>query len=446
MKQTQTKEEYLADGAILRWATHTDAAGYASLAAHAFLIGAEQHSNPNVTHYAHDLTSDRHPLCHSSDVAVVCLDDSIVAAAAVLQQPFVYGGINIPVGRPELVCSHQNVRQRGYVRSIMRKLHDASEARGDVMQVITGIPYYYHQFGYTWAIDYNGFCRVEASDFPPITNMMPRVTIRPFERSEYGLFNTLYTNDIAARALVISTPYPEELFHHSLGVSVSTEGFRAYGIYTEDETCIGFCLLTVRIWDGTLSVMALSYEEPASHYTHSVPVLHAIHAIAQTLPKPVGIQEDYHAVDMLLDGNHPIARVFAALNVTHTIIKPYTWYVRIPDMPKWILHVRHVLEERIAASPLRGYTGSVQITFYRNGIAMEWQDGKLIHVTPRTPAPYGDLPHAGYPYNAFCQQVCGWRSLAELRAWYPDIWATATTAVFLDILFPKSTSQLLWMN
>ena len=446
MNHIRTTNEQFADGAILRWATQTDAAGYASLATHAFFIGTDQHPNPNVAHYARDLVSDIHPLCQSSDVAVVCHDDSIVAAAALMRQPFSYGGIPIPVGRPELVCSHQSVRQRGYVRTIMGALHDASDARGDVMQVITGIPHYYHQFGYTWAIDYNGFCRLEASDLPPITDIMPRISLRLFDQSEYERFNTLYTNDIAARGLAISTPYPEELFHHSLGASVSTEGFRAYGIYTDDESCVGFCLLTLRIWDGSVSVMAIGYEGPASHYTHGVPVLHAIHVIAQTMPKPVAIHPEYHAIDILLDGNHPIARVFSTLNITYTIIKPYTWYVRISDMPKWILHVRQVLEDRIAMSPLRGYTGSVEISFYHTGMVMRWLDGKLTEVTHKTAAVYDDSPHAGYPYHAFCQQVCGWRSLAELRAWYPDVWATPATTVLLDILFPKSASQLLYMN
>lgn len=441
---SQTTE--LSHGAVLRWATPADAAAYGALAEHAFVIGADHHINPNVRTYAHDLTSDNHPFCQSGTVAVVTLDNALVAAAALMKQPFSYAGVPIPVGRPELVCSHSDVRQRGYVRAIMHRLHDASTARGDLMQVITGIPHYYHQFGYTWAIDYNGFCRIEVAKLPPLTDAHPKVTLRPFERHDYDLFRTLYERDLSARKLTITTPYPEELFAHSLGKSLSTEGFRAYGIYNPEGACIGFCLMTLRNWDGSVSLMALGYSAEGSHYIHSLPVLHAVHAIAQTLPKPIAAHPDYHAIDILEDGNHPIAAAMSAISIAHTHIKPYTWYVRIPDMPRMLLHIRSVLEERIAESPLRGYTGNVEVTFYRNGITMEWRDGVLVDVKHRPIAAYGDAPQAGYPYTAFCQLVCGWRSSEELREWYPDIWSYPNTTVLLDILFPKVPTQLLWMN
>jgi hypothetical protein len=77
---------------------------------------------------------------------------------------------------------------------------------------------------------------------------------------------------------------------------------------------------------------------------------------------------------------------------------------------------------------------------------MEWRDGVLVDVKHRPIAAYGDAPQAGYPYTAFCQLVCGWRSSEELREWYPEIWSYPNTTVLLDILFPKVPTQLLWMN
>jgi len=90
----------------------------------------------------------------------------MLAAAALLTQPLQYAGIDISVGRPELVCSSPQVRQRGYIREIMQLLHHKSSARGDLMQAITGIPNYYHQFGYVWSVDYNAFRTVRLADIP----------------------------------------------------------------------------------------------------------------------------------------------------------------------------------------------------------------------------------------------------------------------------------------
>ena len=436
----------IGDDAVLRWGTPADVHGYAELASHAFVIGPDAVPNPNVAAYAQDLLSNNHPLCRSSDVALVTRHETIVAAAALMTQPMRYGGIALPVGRPELVCSHQSVRQHGYVRAIMERMHAKSASRGDVLQVITGIPHYYHQFGYAWSLDYNGYARIEIAALPHMGEAHPRVTIRPFERHEYTAFNKLYEQELASRTLAVSTPYPEALFIHGIESTVSTEGFRPCGIYDENNGLIGFCILTVRIWEGVSAVMALGFTEHGRAVTHLVPTLHAINAINQTLPKPVNSHRDYFAIDILTDGAHPITNVLSVVGITHMAIAPYTWYLRIPDVPRLLMHVRSVLEARLAASELSGYTGIVHLTFYRHGIAMQWNNGLLTSVLPRTAAPFGDSPDAGYPLAAFTQQFSGWRSFAELRSWYPDVWATPATRVLLDILFPKSISQLLWMN
>ena len=436
----------IGEGAVLRWGTAADADGYAALATHAFVLGPDALPNPNVAAYAHDLLSNNHPLCHSSDVAIVTRHETIVAAAALMTQPMRYGGVALPVGRPELVCSHQSVRQQGYVRAIMERMHAKSASRGDLLQVITGIPHYYHQFGYAWSIDYNGYARIETAALPELGAAHPHVTIRPFARHEYSEFNELYEHELASRGLVVTTPYPESLFVHGIESTVSTEGFRPCGIYDEHNQIIGFCIVTVRIWEGCNAVMALGFTKNARALTHLVPTLHAIHAINQTLPKPVASHRDYFAIDILTDGAHPITNILVVLGIAAKTIAPYTWYVRIPDVPRLLMHVGSVLEARVAASVVSGYTGVVDISFYRHGISMDWRNGTLTAVTARTTASFGDAPHAGYPIAAFTQQFCGWRSFSELRSWYPDVWATPATRVLLDILFPKSTSQLLWMN
>jgi hypothetical protein len=42
----------------------------------------------------------------------------------------------------------------------------------------------------------------------------------------------------------------------------------------------------------------------------------------------------------------------------------------------------------------------------------------------------------------FIQLLLGYRSLAELRAIYPDVLANDETALLLDILFPKLPSDV----
>jgi predicted acetyltransferase len=67
-----------------------------------------------------------------------------------------YGGIPFGVGRPEIVASDPGYRERGLVRAVFELLHARSAALGHMAQGITGIPYYYRQFGYEYALDQGG--------------------------------------------------------------------------------------------------------------------------------------------------------------------------------------------------------------------------------------------------------------------------------------------------
>ena len=59
---------------------------------------------------------------------------------------------------------------------------------------------------------------------------------------------------------------------------------------------------------------------------------------------------------------------------------------------------------------------------------------------------YGDDPPAGCPPLVFLQLLFGYRSLAELRAIFPDVYAEPEAALLIDILFPKQPSSVSWMS
>jgi predicted N-acetyltransferase YhbS len=436
----------LADGATLRWATPADAPAYAALATHAFRIGVDNDPNPNVAAYAHDLTGDAHPLCASGDVAVVEYGGEIVAAAALMTQPLAYAGITVAAGRPELVCSHSDVRQRGYVRAIMQALHAKSAARGDLIQVITGIPHYYHQYGYAWAIDYNGFARVDRAFIEAKPAPAELVTLRLLRADEYQLFAAAYQADPAYQACLVKTPYSEAVFRHAHETSVSTEGFCAYGICTADGALIGTMLIEKRIWDGAAVVHVWNYRDAATAVQYGIATLHAVVALGATLPKPVASHKAFCAVDISTDGGHPCRQLLQHLGIGATALTPYTWYIRVPDVPRFLLHIAPLLEQRLSASVAAGYTGVLDITTYRGGVVLEWEQGRLAGVRPRVAAAYGDSPSAGFHPDALVQLLFGWRSLHELQDWYPDVWTSDQSALLLNILFPAAPSRLLWLN
>jgi hypothetical protein len=440
----------LGGGYRLRWATPNDGDQYAQLAAKAFYLKNEQMENPNVVGYARDLVSNNHPLCRADDVAVVVdAHNQIVAAAALLSQPLEYDGIPLKVGRPELVCSDSQVRQRGFVRAIFELLHAKSAARGDVMQAITGIPHYYHQFGYTWSVDYNAYIKIRIDTLPALSSETNQIQLRRVKPAEYQQFVALYNNDRLGRNLLLTTPYTPEYFTHVLTISVSTEGFIPLFIVNEIGSVLGYVLADQRSWDGKWAILGIGATANQSLAQLIIPVLHAAKELIPTIHKVVLTHPDVHTVEIQVDGNHPIQQLLINRAISYQYDAPYTWYIRTPDMTKFLRHITPALERRIAQSVFKGYSGKLILSFYRDGVELDWQDGQLRAMTPWYPPVYekdGSSANASYPPSIFNQQLFGWRSLAELRDWRPDVWADRESTPLLDILFPKQPSWFLWMN
>src|ERR1041384_6111836 len=65
-----------------------------------------------------------------------------------------------------MVGTDDSYRNRGLIRALFEMVHERSEAEGDLVQGITGIPYFYRQFGYEFALDLEGGRRAPVSLIP----------------------------------------------------------------------------------------------------------------------------------------------------------------------------------------------------------------------------------------------------------------------------------------
>ncbi|MBI1877990.1 MAG: GNAT family N-acetyltransferase, partial [Chloroflexi bacterium] len=121
--------------------------------------------------------------------------------------------------------------------------------------------------------------------------------------------------------------------------------------------------------------------------------------------------------------------------------QPYAWYLRVADMPGFIRHIAPVLERRLSASVMAGFSGELKITFYRCGLRLVFADGRLAEAADWAP-PESDQPWdgAGFPALVFLQLLFGYRSLDELRYAFPDCWADEEPTLLLNALFPKQDS------
>jgi hypothetical protein len=127
-------------------------------------------------------------------------------------------------------------------------------------------------------------------------------------------------------------------------------------------------------------------------------------------------------------------------------IEPYGWYMRVADMSAFLRHIAPVLEARLAASILAGYSGTLRLNLYRQRYSLTWTAGQLVSVQPYDykRLEEGDLR---FPEQTFLHLLFGHRSYEEVRHMFPDSYASnPDVAVLVAILFPKRPSDISYLN
>lgn len=80
----------------------------------------------------------------------------IVSSLNHISQTWTDDGIPFKVGRPELVGTLPEYRHKRLVQGQFDEIHRWIAERGEIAQVITGIPYYYKRFDYELGLELGG--------------------------------------------------------------------------------------------------------------------------------------------------------------------------------------------------------------------------------------------------------------------------------------------------
>ncbi len=93
---------------------------------------------------------------------------AVVSALCLAPWTLKVGPAQLPIGEMSLVGTAEPYRRRGLVRAQVQQFKRRLAARGCLLSLIQGIPYYYRQFGYTYALPLEGGLIVNPRELPPI--------------------------------------------------------------------------------------------------------------------------------------------------------------------------------------------------------------------------------------------------------------------------------------
>ncbi|MBX3011238.1 MAG: GNAT family N-acetyltransferase [Caldilineaceae bacterium] len=452
---TMTDVHDLGDGLILRWSTPADLDKIGQLLGTAFRSSDDDPLNIRMADQPH--IGNRPDFPHRGETGWGVVEDTskperpIVACTCLWRHQWSYAGIPFGVGRPEFVASDPTYRNRGLVRKIFALLHARSAAEGHLLQGITGIPYFYRQFGYEYVLNLGGWRMTYLSLIPEKKGDEPEpYALRPATFEDISHLTALYGQ--GRKTSLLWHEATETYWRYLIGF------WQDPAIQSRDIATVGMGLCLQMVVDtagavcGYVAVSARRGDRDL--YVRDL-YLYPQVSLPKALPVLLRLLRDYGlALPLLKPDTPPMSEILFNLGASHPLYDllgeelaprretPYAWYIRVPDVPAFIRQIAPVLEERLAASALAGYTGELKLDFYRGGLRIELADGKLTTVETWRPPTYGDHANAGFPPLVFLQLLLSYRSLATLRTTYPDVWANNEATLLLNILFPLLPSTV----
>ena len=443
----------LGDGLILRRASREDAGAVAAFNArvHHSSGGAFEQREPHngTAAFTRDLMSGDHPTCDASDFTVIedTRAGSIVSSTCLIGQRFSYEGVEFDAGLPELVGTHPDYRRRGLVREQFEVLHRWSEERGHLMQAITGIPYYYRRFGYEMAVYMGWGRRIYVQDVPGKVSKADgeERSPRSYHLRPANAADARFLSDLDHRArerYLLASSRDESLWRYEVAGRdpESDESLEVRIVESESGSPAGFVYHRRDLRDGTLDVYGYELSNGVSWLEVTPFVLRELEEIGHKHDSP---EKELASLTFALGEHHPLYDAIPEPPLYRLDrLGHYAFYVRVPDLPEFIRHVRPVLERRLAASVAAGHTGEIKVSFFGSGLRLELVRGRLSAVERWSPS-VEEEGNAAFPDLTFLQLLFGHRSLEELDHAFADCSPGEGDArILLDALFPRRPSDL----
>lgn len=338
--------------------------------------------------------------------AVVVDGDKVVSTATLLDETLVLDGVEIPAGQVELVATDRAYEGRGLVRALMGWAHERSVARGRLVNVMLGIPYFYRVFGYTYAIpisatrpvtgrpDAGGYALREATtdDIPAMARLQDAEQARADLRMPHspGLWRWLVARDGSTEWLVERD-----------GVPVAT------GRTTPPEEGVRLCEVA-------------AVDEAAAH------ALLALTEATELTERPGTVAGE--ALEPFLG---PAAEEAAS------------YYVRIGDPVALLEHLRPVFGRRLVDGGFADREGEAVVSFYGSHVRLPFKAGEVGSIVPGgTMQAPGAAGGAGVAPDLLASLLFGPHGLRGLTARHPDVYP-GPNADLMHTLFPPVRGDLM---
>jgi hypothetical protein len=355
----------------------------------------------------------------------------IVSSICLIPWKLRYEDVELNAGEVGIVGTLESYRRRGLVRELFCRHAELLRQDSYDLSHIQGIPYFYRQFGYEYALPLEGGWRV---DLHTVLNLdegtCETLTFRQAETTgaagEQDLQTLVRLYDAAAQDLSISVQRDESAWRYLLGPSRKTEmTAETWLIQRPDRTVAGY----IRVAEYGFGEALILSEVSRLDADAARAVLRKLRSLAQQRNKP--------SIRLNVPANSSLVQTARHLGAHD--LGTYAWQIHLPNVGQLLRKLGPIFERRIAASPYAGLTHNLRFGMYREAYELSFQEGKLAEVKSLGFYDGGDIR---VPPFLAAPLLLGHRTWNELSHIHPDVSVNGRWRHLAEILLPRVDSFL----
>jgi predicted acetyltransferase len=289
------------------------------------------------------------------------------------------------------------------------------------LSAIEGIPYFYRQFGYEYALPLDELTRIRIEKIP---DYELACTIRPFTIRNIPRAMELLAH--SQSKFYVNGIRDQEIWKMQEGTRMVAEyEFEGYSVENE----------------GQLSAYFRISQNPENKELFLREITDVDQSVAQSalkFLKETGLHRGLETLVCTISHHEPFAEQLAATGHAEQP-QPYAWQIRVTDYLNMFRKMKTLFEKRLESSTCSRLTEKINLSFYRYTLQVTIEKGTIIDIQRLESS---EDRAARFNPTVFTQLLLGYRSREELEEIYPDFIVRPTHRHLIDTLFPKLPSYI----
>jgi predicted acetyltransferase len=354
------------------------------------------------------------------DFFVIKHDGNMVASLNLIPVEWSIGGIQLKVAEMGCVATLAEYRHRGLQRWLINEFHKRAAEQGYDLCAIEGIPYFYRQFGYEYALPLNQETKISVNQIP---DYEIELNIRPF--TDRDIPRAIQLLEESQKKFYVHSIRNEKIWKMQQETSIASgDKFEGYTLEKNGEM-----VAYIRIKNRPETKELILIEAVETHQRTNKAILRFL--------KDTAKQRGLENVNARISYHDPLANQLVTLGAVQRM--PYAWQIRILDYAKIFQKMKSLFEKRFASSTYRHLSMKLTFNFYRYAVEIAVENGRITSINKSDSS---EDRNVSVNSEVFMQLLLGNRSREELEAIYPDFIVQTSHKDIIDTLFPKMPSHI----